>query len=197
MEQKLASIQTRNWGTIGGNLCHGDPSSDPAVTLIALKATLKMGNSDGERKMGVEDFFQDYFETALQKDELLLEIQVPVPPPRTATIFDKFVILQNDMAIVSVAASVKLGQDGVTCEDATIALGNVAPTPKRAIEAEKIIIGNQLSGSLLKQAGERAEVECEPISDIHASEEYRRHLVNVVTERVVRKAWEEAKKLVQ
>lgn len=196
MEKKLASIQTRNWGTIGGNLCHGDPSSDPAVVLIALKAVLKIGNTDSGRRMEIENFFIDYFETALNKDELLLEIQVPVPPPRTATAFDKFTIIENDMGIVSVAVSITLDGGGATCKDARIAFGNVGSTPKRAIESEKILVGKKLNNKLLQQVGQIAQEEAEPISDIHASEEYRRHIMKVFTERMVEKAWEQARMLI-
>jgi carbon-monoxide dehydrogenase medium subunit len=69
MENRLASIQTRNWGSIGGNLCHGDPYGDPAPVLIALNATLTIAGIQGERNMSVEDFFLDYFETALEKEK--------------------------------------------------------------------------------------------------------------------------------
>ena len=81
METRLASIQTRNWGTIGGNICHGDPAGDPAPVLIALNATLSMAGTKGERNMKVEDFTLDYFETALKTGELLTEIQIPAPSP--------------------------------------------------------------------------------------------------------------------
>jgi len=79
MERRLASVQTRNLGMIGGNICHGDPAGDPVPVLIALKATLKVASLEGERTMPVEDFTLDYFETALEPHELLTEIQVPVP----------------------------------------------------------------------------------------------------------------------
>jgi len=193
MEKTLASIQTRNWGTIGGNLCHGEPAGDPAPVLIALKANLKLANSTSERKMPVEDFCLDYFETALNKDELLLEIQVPFPPARTATVFDKFTIIQNDIAMVSVAASITLSDDGAVCKDARIALGGAAPVPLRATKAEEILVGNKLSDALIEEAGHRVSEQAEPISDIHASEEYRRQLAKIITKRMVRKAWGQAK----
>src|SRR4030042_788009 len=155
MERKLASIQTRNWGTIGGNLCHGEPAGDPAPVLIALKANLKLANSTGERRMALEDFSLDYFETALTKDELLLEIQVPFPPARTATAFDKFTIIQNDMAIVSVAASITLGDDGAVCKDVRVVLGGAAPTPRRATKAEEILVGKKMTDALLEEVSQR------------------------------------------
>lgn len=193
MERKLASIQTRNWGTIGGNLCHGEPAGDPAPVLIALKANLKLANSTGERRMALEDFSLDYFETALTKDELLLEIQVPFPPARTATAFDKFTIIQNDMAIVSVAASITLSDDGALCKDVRVVLGGAAPTPRRATKAEEILAGKKMTDALLEEVGQRVSEQAEPVSDIHASEEYRRQLLKILTKRMVKKAWEQAK----
>ena len=193
MERKLASIQTRNWGTIGGNLCHGEPAGDPAPVLIALKANLKLANSTGERRMALEDFSLDYFETALTKDELLLEIQVPFPPARTATAFDKFTIIQNDMAIVSVAASITLSDDGAVCKDVRVVLGGAAPTPRRATKAEEILVGKKMTDALLEEVSQRVSEQAEPVSDIHASEEYRRQLVKILTKRMVKKAWEQAK----
>jgi carbon-monoxide dehydrogenase medium subunit len=195
MERKLASIQTRNWGTIGGNLCHGEPAGDPAPVLIALKGNLTLANSTRERRMAVEDFSLDYFETALTKDELLLEIQVPFPTARTATVFDKFTMIKNDMAIVSVAASVTLSDDGAVCKDVRVVLGGAASTPRRAARAEEILVGKKLDGALLEEVSQKVSEQAEPVSDIHASEEYRRELVKILTKRMVRKAWDQAKLL--
>ena len=191
MERKLATIQTRNWGTIGGNLCHADPAGDPAPVLIALGANLKLGKEGGERKVSLEEFSVDYYETVLEEDEMLLEIQVPVPPPRTATVYEKFTIIDSDMAIVSVAASITAGDDG-SCKGARIVLGGAAPVPMRARKAEELLVGEKLKDELLEEAGRAAAEEAEPISDIHASEEYKRELVRVLTKRMVRRAWERA-----
>jgi carbon-monoxide dehydrogenase medium subunit len=85
MEGNLATIQTRNWGTIGGNICHGDPAGDPAAVFIALKAKLKLASPRGERIIDMEEFSTDYLEVTLESDEILTEIQVPTPPPHTGT----------------------------------------------------------------------------------------------------------------
>jgi len=191
MERKLATIQTRNWGTIGGNLCHADPAGDPAPVLIALGADLKLGKEGGERKVSLEEFSVDYYETVLEEDEMLLEIHVPVPPPRTATVYEKFTIIDSDMAIVSVAASIAAGDDG-SCKGARIVLGGAAPVPMRARKAEEMLVGEKLKDELLEEAGRAAAEESEPISDIHASEEYKRELIRVLTKRMVRRAWERA-----
>jgi len=193
MEQRLASIQTRNWGTIGGNLCHGDPAGDPAPVLVALKATLKMQGLSGERSMATEDFSLDYFETALEPGELLTEIQVPAVPPHTGTAYTKFNVIESDLATVGVAVSITLSPSDSTCQDVRIALGASAPTPMRAKQAEEVLRGNKITDALLIKAGQIASTEADPISDIYASEEYRRELVKVLVKRVGKEALAQAK----
>jgi carbon-monoxide dehydrogenase medium subunit len=193
MERRLASIQTRNWGTIGGNICHGDPAGDPAPVLIALNATLTTASLKGERNMAVEDFSLDYFETALEPGELLTEIQVPAAPPHTGTAYTKFNVIQSDLATVGVAVSITLGASDGLCQDIRIALGAVALTPMRAKQAEEVLRGKRITDNLLKEAGEIASTEVEPISDILASEEYRRELVRVLVARVGKEALARAK----
>jgi len=194
MESRLASIQTRNWGTIAGNICHADPAGDPAPVLIALNATLSMAGTKGERTMAVEDFTLDYFETALEPGELLTEIQIPAPPPHTGTVYTKFNVIESDLATVGVAVSITLGSGDGICQHARIALGAAAPTPMRAKKAEAVLKGKKITDSLLKEAGEVASTEAEPISDIQASEEYRRELVKVLVKRMGKEALARAKK---
>ncbi len=193
MEKNLASNQTRNWGTIGGNLAHADPAGDPGPVLIALNATVKMANKERERTIPLEEFFIDYFETVLEDGELLLEVQLPVVPPKTATVYEKFNIIKNDQGIVSVAASITLDEKGSSCRDVRIVLGAAASIPIRAKKAEKLLIGQKLNNGLLEKIGKKASEEADPVADIHASEEYRRYLVEALTKRMVRKAWEQAK----
>lgn len=191
MEENIASNQTRNWGTIGGNLCHGDPTGDPGPVFIALNASVKIADKKKEQIMLLEDFFVDYFETALQEGELLLEIQIPVIPPKTAVVYEKFNIIKNDQGIVSVAVSITLDKDGNSCKDARIILGGAASKPLRIKEAEQILIGKKLTGNLLEKTGKKTSELTDPVSDIHASETYRKYLVDVLTKKMVKKAWEE------
>ncbi len=193
MERRLASIQTRNWGTIGGNLCHADPAGDPAPVLMALNATVRMASPKGERTMTVEDFSLDYFETALEPDELLTEIQVPVVLPHTGTAYTKFNVIESDLATVGVAVSVTLDSNDGICHDVRIALGASAPTPIRAKQAEEVLRGKKITDNLLTEAGQIASTEAEPVSDIYASEEYRRELVKVLVKRVGKEALAKAK----
>jgi carbon-monoxide dehydrogenase medium subunit len=188
MEQRLAPIQTRNWGTIGGNLCNGDPALDPAPVLTTLKATLKTASVKGERTMPVEKFFLDYFKTALDPDELLTEIQVPAVPPYTGTAYTKFNMIQNDYATVGVAISITLNPKDGTCDDVRIALGASAPRPMRATQAEDLLRGKKATGSLLQKAGQIASTEAEPISDTQASKEYRQELIRILVVRTAKEA---------
>jgi len=191
VEKKLASIQVRNWGTIAGNLAHGDSSGDLAPTLIALDAKMKVASSMGSRTVPLEKFYTGLFETAMEKDELVVEVQIPPARPGTATAYEKFNLIRNDQAIVGVAAAVTLEKGGA-CKEARVVLSNAGITPIRAKSAEVVLIGEKLTDALLVKAGEAAASDADPVSDIHASEEYRRHLVKVLTKRMVRQAWDQA-----
>lgn len=194
MEHRLASIQTRNWGSIGGNLCHGDPAGDLAPVLIALNASLTIAGIQGEKNMLVEDFFLNYFETALEHGELLREIQVPALLLNTGAAYTKFNVIENDMATVGVAVSITLSSQEGNCKDVRIVLANAAPTPMRAKKAEELLRGKKITDPLLKETGEIASTEADPISDIHASAEYRQELIKVLVKRVGKEALSRAQK---
>jgi carbon-monoxide dehydrogenase medium subunit len=191
VEKKVASIQIRNWGSIAGNLAHGDAQAgDLAPTLIALNAKVKLASSKGSRIMPLEEFYTGFFENALSNDELMVEVQVPPVRPRTATAYTKFNLVGNDQGIVGVASTVTVDQSGA-CQEARIVLGNAGVIPIRAKNAEQVLKGKKLTDKLLDETGEAAAGEAEPVSDIHASEEYRRHLIKVLTKRMVKRAWEQ------
>jgi CO/xanthine dehydrogenase FAD-binding subunit len=193
MERNLATIQTRNWGTIGGNLCHGDPAGDPAPVLIALNAKLKLARRGGERIIEMEEFSKDYLEVALEPDEMLIEIQVPTPLPHTGIAYEKLMVMKGDMGVVGAAVSITLSPKDGVCKGVRIALSNCASTPLRAREAEKKLIGKVLNDSLLIEAGEIASKEASPPVDVHGSAEYRREMVKVFMRRAATKALERAK----
>ena len=191
MERNVASIQTRNWGTIGGNLAHADPAGDPGPVLIALDASFQAASTHGERTIGADAFFLDYFETALRDDELLAGIHVPAQRPKSGAAYEKFTIIKNDLGAASVAASITVDDAG-KCTNARVVLGAVAPTPRRAMQAEQELLGRPISDGLLNRVAEKASEEATPISDIHASEDFRRHLIRVLTARMVAEAWKRA-----
>jgi carbon-monoxide dehydrogenase medium subunit len=193
MEKNLATLQTRNWGTIGGNLCHGDPAGDPAPVLIALNATLKLKGVSGERMVPVEGFSKDILEVDLEPDEMLIEIQVPVPTLHAGVAHEKLMVMQGDAGIVGAAVSITLKPGDGICEDARIVISNAASVPLRVREAEKRLIGKLISDPLLAEAGEAASAEADPPSDVHASAEYRREMIKVFVRRAAMKAFKRAK----
>jgi CO/xanthine dehydrogenase FAD-binding subunit len=189
---QMASVQVRNRGTVAGNLCNAVPSADTTPSLIVMGAKARLVTLGKERVVAVEDFFVSPDVTILGKGELMTEIQVPEPPPGSGGAYLKFTPRRAmDLAIVGVAALVTLA--GGTCKDAKIALGAVAPTPIRAKKAEDILRGKALNDKTIKEAAETAMKEARPISDIRASEEYRRKIVGVLTQRAIKQAWERAK----
>jgi len=194
MVQQISSIQVEHAGTIGGNLCQADPKGDPALVLIALNGRVKMVSLSGERVMAVEEFLKDYYETALESDEILTEVQVPIAVPRTGAAYTKFSMLQPGSAVVSAAVSITLNSKGETCSDARIALGAVAPVAMRAKKAEKVLIGKEITDKLLEEAGQVASEEVSPVSDTYASEEYKREIVKVLVRKVGKETLEKAKK---
>lgn len=192
MEENLASHQTRNWGTIGGNLAHGDPAGCPSPVLITLDATITLANKKKRRTMPVEELALDYFETQLEESEMLVEVQVPATPPKTGGAYEKFNIIKNDQGVVSVAARITLDAKGTTCKDARVVLGASAPIPLRVKDAEPMLIGQKLDDTLLEEVAQKASEAAEPVSDIQGSEEYRRRLIRALTKRNIKKAWEAA-----
>lgn len=194
MENRLASIQTRNRGSIGGNICHGDPAGDPAPVLIALGASLKLSSIHGDRIVKVDEFYTDYFETIMEHNELLTEIQIPPTAPFTGSAYSKFNIISSDMATISAAVSITLDGNGGACKDVRVALGALAPTAKRSPKAEDVLRGNNITDALLAQAGEMAATETEPLSDIHASADYRRELCKIWVKRMAAEAYANAGK---
>lgn len=193
MEVNLATIQTRNWGTIGGNICHGDPAGDPAPVFIALNAKLKLASAAGERVIDMEEFSKDYLEVALKPNEMLSEIQIPAPAPHTGTAYEKLMVMKGDMGVVGAAVSITLKAGNSVCENARIALANCSSVPLRAKKAEKLLIGKTINNALLTEAGEAASTEVDPPADVHGSAEYRREMVKVFVKRVAQIALGKAK----
>jgi aerobic carbon-monoxide dehydrogenase medium subunit len=186
--RKVAQPRIRNMGTIGGNLAGGDPLTDPGASLTALDAELTLTSSNGTRTMLVEDFFVDYYQTALEPGELLTGIRVP-PPQRPGWSHIKFTPRSvEDFATVGVAITLRVQER--TCEDARLALNSVASTIVRAKRAEEVLRGHRLTDEVLREAGEVAASEVDPVDDNRGSADYKRDLVKVL----VRRAAEEALK---
>jgi aerobic carbon-monoxide dehydrogenase medium subunit len=184
--RKVAQPRIRNMGTIGGNLAGGDPLTDPGASLIALDAELTLASSNGKRTASLEEFFVDYYQTALEPGELLTEIRVP-PPQRPGWSHIKFTPRSvEDFATVGVAMTLRAKAG--SCEDVRLALNSVASTIMRAKRAEDVLRGQRLSDDLLREAGEVAATEVDPMDDNRGSADYKRDLVKVLVRRAAAQA---------
>jgi carbon-monoxide dehydrogenase medium subunit len=183
----IASPLIRRPGTIGGNLCHADPTGDPPAALIALGAEVEIAAPDGRRRMAVADLFADYMETTLGTDELLVAVHLPAPAPNSGAAYLKHRIRGVDTALVGAGAGITLAVDG-TIADARIGLVGAGVTPLRATNAEAALRGQTPSVETIAAAAQAASEECEPLSDTEGSEWYRREMVKVFTRRAVERA---------
>jgi carbon-monoxide dehydrogenase medium subunit len=192
MERTLASIAVRNWGTVGGSLAHADPASDLAATLLALGAQVTLTRSAGERVVSLDDFFVDYFETALQPDELLTEIHVP-NSGQGYGFYYKFAQRATDLAVVSVAVYLMLDPDDQNrCQNIRIVLGSVGPTPLRSKRGEALLKRQAITGALIEDAARVSAEDARPTTDTNGSEEYKRELVEVLVTRSIKEALKRA-----
>jgi aerobic carbon-monoxide dehydrogenase medium subunit len=182
----MANYQIRNRGTIGGNLVSAVPSADLPPILIALRANIALEGPYETRTIPLEEFFVGPRRSVIHSDEILTEIVIP-DQDTTGSAYLKFG-LRRSGALAVVGVAVSLIADGMRIEEARIVLGAVAPTPVRALEAERLLRGNKVTEALLEEVGRTAASECRPISDIRGSEEYRREMVGVFTKRALRKA---------
>jgi aerobic carbon-monoxide dehydrogenase medium subunit len=189
----IADPQVRNLATVGGNLAHGDPANDHPATMLALGAQIVATGPKGERVIPVEDFFLSLFSTALQYDEILTEIRIPIPPPRSGGAYFKLERKVGDFATAAVAAQLTLDGNGA-CQKVGIGLTNVGPTPIKARKAEDFLRGKKLDGSTIAQAGQLAADESEPSADLRGPVEYKKSLVNELTKRALTRAVERAAK---
>jgi carbon-monoxide dehydrogenase medium subunit len=184
----IGSIQIRNKGTIGGNLCNASPSADMAPPLIVMGAKVRMVGKAGERVLNLEDFFLGPGGTMLRNDEILTEIEVPKPPPLSGAAYLKLGRRGGmDLAIAGVACLLVMDSKS-RCERARIAMGAVAPTPLRAKEAEVLMTGEKIGGELVAEVAKKAAEEAKPISDVRATANYRREVIEVLVKRAIRES---------
>jgi carbon-monoxide dehydrogenase medium subunit len=184
--RKVAQPRIRNMGTVGGNLAGGDPLTDPGASLIALDAEVILTSSKGQRTVPLDEFFIDYYQTALEPGELLTEIHVP-PPERPGWSHIKFTPRSiEDFATVGVAITLR-AKNG-TCEDIRVGLNSVASTIVRARKAEEVLRGKLITDAALQQMGEVASTECDPTDDNRGSADYKREMVKVLVRRAAAEA---------
>lgn len=190
--ESIADTQIRNRGTVGGNVCHADPSSDLAPALIALKASFKVLGLEGKsRTIQAENFFLDLFTPNLESGEILSEINIPKPAQKSFGTYLKFTEVSGGFAIVGVAFQLSLDSVGLI-KDAGVGLASVGPTPIRGQSVEKQLLGKKPSKELIQEAAsEASKLVALSASDVQASTRYRKQLVEVLFKRAASKTLEE------
>jgi len=183
----VGAVQTRNLGTLGGNLVTCVPSMDSGPTLMALEAEVTVVGPTGKRSMPLDEFFVGPRKTILEKDELLLEIVVPKSNLGKPASFIKFGLRKGQALALVNAASALWIEDG-KLKDVRISLGAVAPVVIRASKAEAVLEGQPVTEKLIDEAAKIAVTEAKPIDDFRASKEYRNDLIEVGVRRTLKAA---------
>jgi carbon-monoxide dehydrogenase medium subunit len=187
---QLGSYQVRHRATLGGNLCNASPAADMATPLMALDARLNVVGEKGERMVPIEEFFVGPGKTALDSGEILKCVSVSTIPPQTGCGYVKLGRRRAmDCAIVNAAVSLTLEPSNGSCRTARVALGSVAPTPVRAIEAENVLKNQKISENLIAKAALAAQHAAKPISDVRASADYRFKMTKVIVTRALTNAY--------
>ena len=190
----IGSLQIQSRASVGGNLCNGSPAADTTPALIALGAKGRVIGPKGERLVPVEEFCTGPGRTVLDPGELLVEVQIVSPARHSSDAYLRFIPRNEmDIAVVGVGAALTLDLDDDRCTDARIALGAVGPTPIFAKEASQALVGKKLDDAAIDRAAQLAVAASSPIDDMRGTAEYRRHVVGVLTKRVLAKAAERAR----
>ncbi|HEV2786752.1 MAG TPA: xanthine dehydrogenase family protein subunit M [Solirubrobacteraceae bacterium] len=183
--KQIGDQQVRNRGTIGGSLVNGDTAADLPAVLLAMDGTCVVRGAGGEREIAAADMFQGYLSTAVAPGEMLTEVRVPSLAGYGFG-YEKFNRRSEDWAIVGVAALVE--SDGGVCSDVRIGLTHMASTPLRATAAEDALRGQPLDAEHIAAAAELAAEGTDPLGDLNATPDYKRHLARVLTRRALTSA---------
>jgi carbon-monoxide dehydrogenase medium subunit len=184
MAARVANPQVRNQGTIGGNLCYADPTTDPPGCLLALGAQIVLGSARGERTLDMEAFLVDYFTTALEPDEVLLEIRLPPPEAGSAGMYTRLLRTAAEhrpLANVTLLAR----REGRVCRGARLAVGASTPIAVRLRRAESFLEGRTVDAETAAEAAGIVAADIAPLSDTRGSADYRRDMVRAITRRTI------------
>lgn len=181
---RVATVRIRNVATVGGGLAHADPAQDPPPGLMVLGATVRLASVRGERAVPVERLFSDYYETAIQPDEVLTEVIVPPVPHGARAVYLKYLPrTADDYPTVGVAALARV-EDG-RCEELRVGLGALASTPLRATAVEDGLKGGSVAPQAVREAAEKARQLVDPLDDFRGSADYKRDMAVVFTRRAL------------
>jgi carbon-monoxide dehydrogenase medium subunit len=187
----IADPLVRNRATVGGNLAHADPANDHPATMLALGAEVTASGPRGQRTIPIDRFFTGLFSTALAADEILTEIRIPTPPPRSGGAYVKLERKVGDFATAAAAVQVTLGAGGEIVR-AGIGLTASGPTPIKATDAERFLVGKKPEAATVAEAARLAAAATSPSADRRGSVEYKREMARVLTMRALTKAIERA-----
>ncbi len=183
----IAHPQIRNRGTIGGNLSHADPASELPAIALALGARFHVRTATQKRWIEASDFFVAALTTDLRPDEMLVEIELPLPRPRTGCCFMEVARRRGDFAIVGVAAVITLGELD-ECADVRLAFCGVGETPVDTSALAGVLIGRAVTEDAIRDVAASVQAMIEPGGSVHATADYQRHIAGVLTERALRTA---------
>ncbi len=184
---QIGHKQIRNRGTVGGSMAQADPAAEYPAAALALGMEFTAVGPDGERTIPADEFFVTFLTTDLDSTEILTEVRIPAVAPGTGWSFQEVVRRHGDFAMAGIAVTLRL--EGGVCADPRIVIFAVGATPLRLSAAEAAVAGQAPSEEVFAEAGKCAAGEIEdPISDVHASAEYRRHLTEVLTRRALAEA---------
>ena len=185
----IGDQQVRNRGTIGGSIAHSDPAADMPGIVLALKGEVVVQGPNGQRTISADDFFVDTFTTALEPDEIVIEIRFAKLPAHTGTNYEKLENKASHYAVAGCAAVITLDGAG-TCTAASVAITGAATRTTRASGVEAGLVGKKLDEATIAEAASHAADGMDLISDIHGSTEYRRQMTTVMARRAITAAVE-------
>jgi len=183
---KIGDPQVRNRGTIGGDICHGDPANDQPAVTMAADATYVLRGPGGERSVHSSEFFLGSFATAMKSDEIMTAVRIPAANGSSGSAYVKLKRKTGDWATAATAVTLTL--DGGTCSSIRIALTNLAPTAIRVSRAEQALTGKAIDEGLIDDAAGHAMAACEPTADLRGDVEYKTHMAGEMTRRAIRLA---------
>jgi carbon-monoxide dehydrogenase medium subunit len=187
----IGDVQVRNRGTIGGSVAHADPAADLPVILTALNAAFVLQSMSGRRTVGADDFFTDFYTTAMTAHEVLTEIRIPLPAARSGTAYVKLPHPASGYVVVSAGVLITRQASG-SCASARVALGGLGSGPIRARGTETELQGKSLTSEVIAAAAAKAAENADPADDTYASAEYKRHVAAVYARRAIQIAAERA-----
>jgi carbon-monoxide dehydrogenase medium subunit len=185
--REIGDVQVRNRGTIGGSLTHADPRADWPAAILALSGELKLRGPKGERKLGAEEFFVSAMTTAIEANEILTEIRVPVLQRRWGSAYLKMAQQASGFAIIGVAVGLRIDAKG-RCEEAGVGITGLSEKPFRAHAVEERLRGNKLTSKLIEASAAQAAEGIDPLEDLHAAAPFRAHLARVYAARAIQQA---------